>query len=109
MVDNIPINNSSPLNKPGSIAPAAPSNEGAAAQSTGGLAFRGMLDKLQQQARSLQQDSENVSKPEDLSGAVDRARTSLGDALSLSNRLLEAYRESIQQKGTIQEPGEKGK
>ena len=96
MVDKLPNNPSSPLNQPGAISSAAGVSQ-SDSKPAGGPAFRALLDKLQQQARSLQQDSETVEKPEDLSGAVDRARSSLTDALSLSDRLLEAYREAQQQ------------
>ncbi len=63
---------------------------------SGGPAFEALLEKLQEKARTLQHDSETVDRPEDLSGAVDRARASLNDALSLSDQLLEAYREATQ-------------
>ena len=59
--------------------------------------FGALLESLQEKAKSLQHDSEHVDRPEELSQAVDRARASLSDALSLSDRLLEAYREAVQQ------------
>jgi flagellar hook-basal body complex protein FliE len=62
----------------------------------GGPAFLALLEKLQAQAQSLQHDSKNVDAPEQLNEAVDRARSSLSDALSLSDKLLEAYREATQ-------------
>ena len=75
-------------------------------QATGsGPAFQALLEKLQQQAQSLRRDSERIERPEDLSGAVDRAHDSLEQALSLSDKLLEAYRES--QLGRPS-PGEEG-
>jgi len=98
------MNSSSPLNLPpgdGSIHSTGGARPGAARKGSsaegGGPAFQALLEKLQQQARSLSEDSEAVARPEDLSGAVDRARATLDDALSLSDRLLEAYREAAQQ------------
>lgn len=96
MVDNAPINqpsNNSPIQPTGPITPGS----GARVDSTqrkGGPAFQALLDKLQEQARSLSADSEKVDKAEDLSGAVDRAKSTLTDALSLSDQLLEAYRQA---------------
>ena len=105
MTANTPINgpgNDPKLRSVGAVggrgsAEGKPSSEGA------GTAFKAMLDRLQQQAQTLSADSEAVEKPEDLSGAVGRARATLDDALSLSDKLLEAYREATQQqdsKGT---------
>ena len=62
---------------------------------TGGPAFQALLEKLQAQARTLQGASEEIVGPEDLSGAIGRAEETLRDALSLSDQLLEAYRESV--------------
>ena len=93
----------SPIRKPTSPLPSTPVEGPSKAGSTpasseqGGPAFRALLESLQEKARSLQHDSQHVDKPEDLSEAVDRARASLDDALSLGDRLLEAYREAVQQ------------
>ena len=65
-----------------------------AAEGMGGTAFKALLDRLQDQARELQGASEARLEATDLAGAVDRAHSSLQDALSLSDQLLEAYRES---------------
>ena len=62
----------------------------------GGAAFKALLDRLQDQARELQGASEGQLEALDLASAVDRAHSSLQDALSLSDQLLEAYRESVQ-------------
>lgn len=99
MVDNPNINRPlSPSQMPSVDGVGQVSKKGEAA-GTGGPAFQALLDKLQDQARSLQHDSQNVDKPEQLTDAVDRARSSLSDALSLSDQLLEAYR-SATQRGT---------
>ena len=63
-----------------------------------GPAFEVLLEKLEQRARELRDDSGNVENPAQLAGAVDRARASLEDALTLSDQLLEAYRQSLQQR-----------
>ena len=55
-------------------------------------AFRVLLEKLQQQARELEEKSSAVDAPEHLAEAVDIARASLDDALSLSDQLLESFR-----------------
>lgn len=89
----------SPIQRP-STPPATNATSGsekAAEAAKGGPAFRALLESLQEKARSLQHDSQHVDRPEELSQAVDRARASLSDALSLSDRLLEAYREAVQQ------------
>lgn len=100
MVDQSSINvpgGASPLRPTG---PAEAGQRGAeeAARSKGGPAFQALLEQLQEKARSLSKDSTSVDKPEDLSGAVDRAKSTLTDALSLSDQLLEAYRQASQNK-----------
>jgi flagellar hook-basal body complex protein FliE len=98
MVDNAPLNRpfaSSKLQSIDGLAAATGAQKDPAAD-RGGPAFQALLEKLQAQARSLQHDSETVAKPEELNDAVVRARSSLSEALSLSDRLLEAYREAAQ-------------
>lgn len=72
------------------------SKQSTASDATGGAAFKALLDRLQAQARELQGASESQLEAQDLAGAVDRAHNSLRDALSLSDQLLEAYRETVQ-------------
>ena len=62
-------------------------------------AFRALLDRLQEQASSLSERSKEVGDPAQLSDAVDEARASLDEALSLGERLLEAYREANHRTG----------
>lgn len=57
-----------------------------------GPAFRALLEQLQQKASVLQETSKDVADPAELRGAVDTARATLEDALSLGDQLLEAYR-----------------
>ena len=91
MVDNIQNTGGvGPIKGPG--ASQKPASEG-----TGGPAFKALLDRLQDQARELQGASEAPLEATDLAGAVDRAHSSLKDALSLSDQLIEAYRETVQQ------------
>ena len=74
--------------------PEGPSQSGHGSRVAGeqGVAFKALLEKLDSQARRIQQTSEQVDRPEQLAGAVDEARTSLDQALSLGNQLLEAFR-----------------
>ncbi len=97
MVDNPSLNRplgSASVNPTGPVTPGSKPDEAG----KGGPAFQALLDKLQEKSRVLSKDSENVDKPEELSGAVDRARSTLNDALSLSDKLLEAYRQAAQEK-----------
>ena len=57
-------------------------------------AFHVLLERLQAQASELETKTPTVADAKELAGAVDIARASLDDALSLSDRLLEAFRES---------------
>jgi len=65
------------------------------ASAAGGAAFQALLERLETQARELEAQTQTIENPKDLTGAVDRAHASLQDALTLGDRLLEAYRESI--------------
>jgi hypothetical protein len=56
------------------------------------IAFRALLERLRAGADQLAHSSEEASDAKTLSHAVGDAQTSLRDALSLSERLLEAYR-----------------
>jgi len=57
-------------------------------------AFEALLEQLEQRAQRLRDREGEVNDPAGLSGAVDDARASLEDALSLGDRLLEAYRQA---------------
>lgn len=59
--------------------------------------FQVLLERLQQSASALERESASVEEPDELAGAVDRARESLQDALTLKEELLEAWRQSAQQ------------
>ncbi len=60
-----------------------------------GAAFHALLERLETQARELEAQSRSIESPKDLTGAVDRAHASLQDALSLGDRLVEAYKEAL--------------
>ncbi|HIG11665.1 MAG: hypothetical protein ABGY71_04640 [bacterium] len=95
MVDPNPIQRQSAASiRPaqGNLADTRAPNE----RSNAGPAFQALLEKLQLQAQKLQHDSESVVQPDELQGAVNRAHDSLENVLSLSEQLLEAYRESQQ-------------
>ena len=81
-----------PIQGPGETA--SPASRRAAASEKENPAFRVLLERLQEQAHELAEKSKGVDGAAELSGAVDVARASLDDALSLSDRLLEAYREA---------------
>ena len=73
----------------------APSAAPASAPQRGdGVAFRSLLERLEQQARRLREDGEGLEDPAQLALAVDRAKSSIEDAVSLGEELLEAYRAS---------------
>ncbi len=55
-------------------------------------AFEALLERLTTRAAELEQKTKTLSAPEQLPGALDAARSSLEDALTLGEELLEAYR-----------------
>lgn len=71
------------------VRPAAPQD------ATRGIAFRALLEQLDRDAQALERDATGIRGPEELAGAVDRAEASFQDALSLGDRLLEAYRATL--------------
>jgi len=62
------------------------------ARTVDGVAFKVVLERLEQAAQDLSRRSESLSDAKDLSGAVADAASSLGDALALRDSVLEAYR-----------------
>ena len=95
-----------PLQGLGSTSPTNPTGVGqgssAASSPQNGAAFRALLERLEEQASSLEAQSRSVQDASGLAGAVDTARASLEDAVSLSEDLLEAYREALQQRDVAQ-------
>ena len=57
-------------------------------------AFHVLLERLQSRAQELEETSRQLDDPGELAGAVDKARASLEDARSLSDQLLEAFRQT---------------
>lgn len=101
MVEN--IQNTNPV---GRANPAAQSRTNADAGSiAAGAAFQALLERLETHARELEVQSRSIDNPKDLTGAVDRAHASLQDALSLSDRLVEAYREALARNQASPKPG----
>lgn len=90
------------------ISPALPSSKGAsnvASSSGADFQFRGLLERLENDARRLHEQSTDVKDSKELAGALDKAQASLQDALTLSDRLLEAYRAAMLRAGdTSDEP-----
>jgi len=61
-----------------------------------GAAFRAVLERLESAAQDLSRRSESLEDAKDLSGAVQDAASSLGDALALRDSVLDAYRSAQQ-------------
>ena len=91
--NNGPLPNPNPGIRPTDAAGASKDN---AKLAEGGPAFRALFEQLQQKAAALSESSKGVDDPADLRGAVDTARSTLEDALTLGDQILEAFRESRQ-------------
>ena len=76
----------------GAPAPATSVRTQRAASPSSSPAFEALLERLSARAAELDTKSRELEGPADLPGAVDAARASLEDALTLGERLLEAYR-----------------
>lgn len=72
-------------------APSAPTSAPSAG-SQPSIEFRALLERLREQAQSLERSTEKALDADALPGAVKQARESLDGALSLAEGLLEAYR-----------------
>lgn len=83
---------STPSVKPGSAAPAKIQSS-----SEPSLAFQALIERLRDQARTLEQSTEKPLNAHELPDAVQAAQTSLHDALSIADGLVEAYRSSLVQ------------
>lgn len=71
-----------------------------------GPAFQALLERIQNQAKEIKESSKTTGDAASLNKAVGLARASLDDALSLSDSLLEAFREAQQQGATPQSQDE---
>jgi hypothetical protein len=74
------------------VSAAAPAK--AESRETPPIAFRALLERLRDQALTLQRTAEEPLSAQALSGAVSDAQASLHDALSIADGLVEAYRSS---------------
>ena len=70
-----------------------PRGSSASGASSGGALFQALLDRLADSTQRLEAREESVTDASSLAGAVEDARATLGDALSLKEQLLEAYRQ----------------
>lgn len=87
-----------------SATPAAPSS---APQRSDGTAFRALLERLEEQTRRLREEGEGLADPAALASVVDRARSSIEDAATLGDELLEAYRAARLRPASESEPAER--
>ncbi len=77
----------------GAVPPAPTSHSAGAPESA--PEFRALLERLREQSQSLERSSASPLDARQLSGAVQDAESSLRDALSIADGLLEAYRSSL--------------
>jgi hypothetical protein len=96
MQDPAPISNSTP-----SVSAPQPTRANAGARKgadlgEGALAFKVLLDQLEERAQALEAESKADLSKDDLAGAIDNARASLEQMLTLKDQLLEAWRASEQ-------------
>jgi hypothetical protein len=64
--------------------------------------FQALLEDLERRADEVKSSGANVRSTSDLSQAVESARASLEDALSVKDRLLEAFRQAALAPGQAQ-------
>lgn len=83
----LPTTSASPVRPAPSAPTSAPTTS-----SQPSIEFRALLERLREQAQSLERSTEKAIGASDLPGAVKEARESLDGALSLAEGLLEAYR-----------------
>lgn len=93
MADSIPVfHSSAAVQAPQSIAGHAAGAKGSVVGGEGALAFKALLDQLDERARALETESQRDLTQDDLAGAIGNARASLEQMLSLKDQLLEAWR-----------------
>ena len=95
MVDPLPIDPKH-VSGPDSVG-GQPSARKPSTEESAGVEFRAMLERLENRASDLAEKTEQVEGPDELGRAVDSARESLEEALSLKDQLLEAYRQAERQ------------
>jgi len=84
---------------------ASPAKSARGADTGGGVAFRALLERLEQDARSLESQTKTVEDPTALADVTRRAHASLQDALSIGDQLLEAYRQALAQPDVANKSG----
>lgn len=98
----LPIPPNHGVHKTGSTGPAEGAKKPAATKEQG-AAFRALLEQLDEKARALQAQTQGVDDAANLAGAVEGAKASLDQALSLGEELLESYRQTRQQNPNVPE------
>lgn len=88
-----PVRGPEGVRKSGQVPPSATTPSGSETRP----AFKALLEKLEERARALQEETSRVEDSTRLAGAVEGARSSLEEALSLGEELLESFRQSQQQ------------
>ena len=81
---------------PAPINRTSPANTASGESITNNAAFKAVLERLENAARDLSRRSESLEDTRALSGAVQDAAQSLGDALALRDSVLDAYRSAQQ-------------
>jgi hypothetical protein len=96
----LPTSSPSPIHGAGrGSAPIAPaSGAKKPADGEGALAFKALLERLDGHTRALAQESRKDLTQDQLAGAVEQARASLEQMLSLQDQVLEAWRAAQQAK-----------
>ena len=83
--------------RPDALSGAAPRSSADGARKTANAApFEALLEGLAGRAQELGRAAQELNGPEELIGAVETARASLEDALSLREQLLAAFHEARQ-------------
>jgi len=82
---------------PASSAPPAAGAKKPGDVGAGSAAFKVLLDQLEDRAQALELESQRDLSQDDLAGALDNARASLEQMLTLKDQLLEAWRAAQQQ------------
>ncbi len=90
MSETLPVGISPPCTNCGVETPA----RGESSSGASSTEFRALLERLREQAASLERATEKNIRAEELSGAVQEAGASLHGVLSIAEGLMEAYRSS---------------
>ncbi len=94
MSETLPIGIAHVGSNPGVELSSPSSTSSSTSSSSSSIEFRALLERLREQAASLERATAGSIRAEELSGAVQNAGESLQGALSIAEGLLEAYRSS---------------